>query len=427
MLFGPVLAGARGTRTWRGRTPARARPTRPSRTCGSTSTSTSRTYVQYGLLAKRLVPRAERGGQGEVLPARRGLLPLRRAARQLVHAHGERRQGDQGGLPGHPLTGHRRGHHLAAVAIPVGVLSAVKLTQPLRPRHRCSSVLWGQALPVYYFGLLALYFLAYWPNSERMTTSSATASSCSRSAATRTSSITNPWPWFHHLILPAATLALQFTALYVRMLRSTMLTTMSEDYIRTARAKGVPERTVIYRHGLRNAILPIVTMFGLDLAILLGGSAILTETVFAIPGLGRLAVQGALSLDIALTRRRHARRRSADRGREHRRRPRRTRSSTRGSGSPDGPARGHATSARRSAPTTATSAPSTASRSASIAARCSASSASPAPASPSRASRSWASCRVSARGSAARCCSTEATCSRSSRTSCARSAATTSR
>ncbi len=80
-----------------------------------------------------------------------------------------------------------------------------------------------------------------------------------------------------------------------------MLTTMSEDYIRTARAKGVPERTVIYRHGLRNAILPIVTMFGLDLAILLGGSAILTETVFAIPGLGRLAVQGALSLDVALT------------------------------------------------------------------------------------------------------------------------------
>jgi peptide/nickel transport system permease protein len=187
-----------------------------------------------------------------------------------------------------------------AVAIPVGVLSAVRSRSKF-DRISMFIVLWGQALPVYYFGLLALYFLAYLPNSQGFEDIFGFKLDLFPIGGYVDFSITNPWPWLHHLILPAATLALQFTALYVRMLRSTMLTTMSEDYIRTARAKGVPERTVIYRHGLRNAILPIVTMFGLDLAILLGGSAILTETVFAIPGLGRLAVQGALSLDVALT------------------------------------------------------------------------------------------------------------------------------
>jgi len=186
-----------------------------------------------------------------------------------------------------------------AVAIPVGVMSAVRSRSKF-DRVSMVIVLWGQALPVYYFGLLALYFLAYLPNSQGFEDIFGFKLDLFPIGGYVDFS-TNPWQWLHHLILPAATLALQFTALYVRMLRSTMLTTMSEDYIRTARAKGVPERTVIYRHGLRNAILPIVTMFGLDLAILLGGSAILTETVFAIPGLGRLAVQGALSLDVALT------------------------------------------------------------------------------------------------------------------------------
>jgi peptide/nickel transport system permease protein len=187
-----------------------------------------------------------------------------------------------------------------AVAIPVGVLSAVR-SRSLFDRVTMIAVLWGQALPVYYFGLLALYFLAYWPNSDRMIDLVGYRVELFPIGGYENFDLSNPWPWLHHLILPGATLALQFSALYVRMLRSTMLTTMSEDYIRTARAKGVPERDVIFRHGLRNAILPIVTMFGLDLAILLGGSAILTEITFAIPGLGRLAVEGAQSLDVALT------------------------------------------------------------------------------------------------------------------------------
>ena len=161
-------------------------------------------------------------------------------------------------------------------------------------------VLWGQALPVYYFGLLALYFFAYLPNSQAFYDVFGFRVDLFPIGGYAEFSWWDPWPWLHHLILPAMTLALQFSALYVRMLRSTMLTTMSEDYIRTARAKGVPERTVIYRHGLRNAILPIVTMFGLDLAILLGGAAILTESIFGIPGIGRLACT-ARCLGVAVT------------------------------------------------------------------------------------------------------------------------------
>jgi peptide/nickel transport system permease protein len=83
-------------------------------------------------------------------------------------------------------------------------------------------------------------------------------------------------------------LAAAFAAIYARLLRSTMIEAMSEDYIRTARAKGLSERRVIFRHGVRAAITPIVTLLGLDIGILLGG-AILTETVFNIPGIGRYA------------------------------------------------------------------------------------------------------------------------------------------
>ena len=92
----------------------------------------------------------------------------------------------------------------------------------------------------------------------------------------------------HTLILPWLVLAAAFAAIYARLLRSNLLETMSEDYIRTARAKGLPERRVVLRHGVRSAITPVVTVLGLDIGILVGG-AILTETVFNIDGVGRLA------------------------------------------------------------------------------------------------------------------------------------------
>ena len=95
--------------------------------------------------------------------------------------------------------------------------------------------------------------------------------------------------WVHHLILPWFTLALTEAAIYVRVTRSSMLEVLGEDYIRTARAKGLPERRVVYRHGLRSALTPVVTLAGLDVATLLGG-AIVTEQVFGLDGVGRLAV-----------------------------------------------------------------------------------------------------------------------------------------
>ena len=185
------------------------------------------------------------------------------------------------------------------VSIPIGVLSALR-NRSLLDRTTMIGVLWGQALPVYYFGLLALYLLAYIPNSHYFVDWFGRSFELFPLGGYVQFSLSNPWPWFHHLILPAATLSLQFAAIYVRMIRSNMLGTMSEDYIRTARAKGVPERRVVIRHGLRNALLPIVTMFGLDLGTLLGG-AILTEYTFGLPGLGRLATTAAQSLDVPLT------------------------------------------------------------------------------------------------------------------------------
>ena len=100
------------------------------------------------------------------------------------------------------------------------------------------------------------------------------------------------------MVLPWVVLAASSSAVYARYMRASMLDTLSEDYIRTARAKGLPERTVVLRHGLRSAITPIVTLVGLDLATLLAGQAIVTETVFNIPGLGRLLYQAISVSDL---------------------------------------------------------------------------------------------------------------------------------
>lgn len=105
------------------------------------------------------------------------------------------------------------------------------------------------------------------------------------------------WGWFSNLLLPAFTLALVFMAGYVRMTRAFVLESMGEDYIRTARAKGLRQRTVLFKHGLRAALTPLVTMTGLDFATLLGG-AIITESVFAYPGLGLLTVQANNAFDL---------------------------------------------------------------------------------------------------------------------------------
>ena len=108
-----------------------------------------------------------------------------------------------------------------------------------------------------------------------------------------------PWQWFYHLILPWCTFALLFAALYVRMIRANVIETLNEDYVRTARAKGAPESQVIRSHVLRNALLPVVTMLGMDIGIALGG-AIFTETVYQLPGLGQTAIIGINNQDLAI-------------------------------------------------------------------------------------------------------------------------------
>ena len=108
-----------------------------------------------------------------------------------------------------------------------------------------------------------------------------------------------PWQWFYHLILPWCTFALLFAALYVRMIRANVMETLNEDFVRTARAKGAPERQVLTAHVLRNALLPVVTMLGMDIGISLGG-AIFTESVFQLPGLGQTAIIGINNQDLAI-------------------------------------------------------------------------------------------------------------------------------
>src|SRR5437667_6228948 len=107
-----------------------------------------------------------------------------------------------------------------------------------------------------------------------------------------------PWQWFYHMILPWFTFALLFAALYVRMVRANVMETLNEDFVRTARAKGAPERRILVSHVLRNALLPVVTMLGMDIGVALGG-AIFTEGVYQLPGLGRTAIIAIQDEDLA--------------------------------------------------------------------------------------------------------------------------------
>jgi peptide/nickel transport system permease protein len=108
----------------------------------------------------------------------------------------------------------------------------------------------------------------------------------------------NPADWLYHLILPWTALSILFIGVYSRVLRSNVLDTINEDYVRTARAKGLSERRVLLKHVLRNSLIPVVTLWGLDFAVVIGGGAILTETVFNLQGVGQYAADAILQLDV---------------------------------------------------------------------------------------------------------------------------------
>lgn len=166
--------------------------------------------------------------------------------------------------------------------VAVGVISAVK-RRSLIDRLAMSFALFGISTPVFWLGLMALYI--FW-RQLGWTGGSGYVSPAD--------SITG---FFSHMILPWIVLAMLYAAFYARMTRNNLLETLGEDYIRTARAKGLSERRVIFKHGLRASLTPIVTMFGLDIALLVGG-AIITESVFNLQGLGYLAINNALQQDL---------------------------------------------------------------------------------------------------------------------------------
>jgi peptide/nickel transport system permease protein len=108
----------------------------------------------------------------------------------------------------------------------------------------------------------------------------------------------DPWQWFLHLIFPWITLSILYIGFYARVLRANLLDIQSEDYVRTARAKGLTPRDVLVKHMLRNSLITFVSLFGLDFAVLVTGGAILTEVVFGLPGVGRLTYNAVTSLDL---------------------------------------------------------------------------------------------------------------------------------
>lgn len=172
------------------------------------------------------------------------------------------------------------------IGIPIGIVSAIK------PRSLLDRVLMGASLvaisaPVYFLGLLSLFLFA-----------DGTGRFPIFGAAGSYTPITEDFgAWLNSLILPWITLSATFAAFYARMTRGNLIDVMHEDYIRTARAKGLSERVVVGKHGLRAALTPVVTMAGMDVGLLLGG-AILTEVVFNLPGVGRYAYQAIVNVDL---------------------------------------------------------------------------------------------------------------------------------
>jgi peptide/nickel transport system permease protein len=156
--------------------------------------------------------------------------------------------------------------------VATGVLSALKRGSVF-DRSAMGTALAGVSLPIFFTGLLCLSVFSYSMN-------------WTAPGGTNPMDASNPAQWAYDLILPWITLAFLYAAAYARLTRAGMLETMNEDFIRTARAKGLPEHTVVVKHGLRATLTPILTIFGLDLGLLLGG-AILTETTFSLPGIGQ--------------------------------------------------------------------------------------------------------------------------------------------
>lgn len=170
-----------------------------------------------------------------------------------------------------------------ALGVLFGVISALRAGK-MTDRGLTVLALIGVSTPVFLLGAVMLYFLAFklglFPNGGYVPLTQ------------------NPADWLYHMILPWTALSVLFIGIYSRVLRSSMLDTMHEDFVRTARAKGISERRVLVRHVLRNSLIPIIALWSLDFAAVIGGGAILTESVFNLQGVGQYAATSIQQLDV---------------------------------------------------------------------------------------------------------------------------------
>ena len=168
-------------------------------------------------------------------------------------------------------------------AIALGIYSALRAGR-ISDRLLTVLALIGISMPVFWIGALLSYYLGYkagiFPNGGYV------------------EFLDSPTQWLWHLVLPWFALSILFIGFYSRVLRSDILETMGEDHVRTARAKGLSERRVIIRHVLRNSMIPLITLWGLDFGAVVGGGAILTETVFNLQGVGQYAADSIDQLDL---------------------------------------------------------------------------------------------------------------------------------
>jgi len=167
--------------------------------------------------------------------------------------------------------------------IAFGVLSAWRAGRWLDRGLTVLSMI-GVSMPVFFLGALLSYYVGF---KLKLLPAEGYVSLAS-----------SPWSWFKHMLMPWIALSVLFIGVYSRVLRSTILDTVNDDYVRTAKAKGLSERQVMVRHVLRNSLIPIVSLWGLDFASVIGGGAILTETVFNLHGVGQYAEQSVTTLDI---------------------------------------------------------------------------------------------------------------------------------
>jgi peptide/nickel transport system permease protein len=177
------------------------------------------------------------------------------------------------------------------LAVPIGVMSALR-PRSMLDRASMTFVLIGISAHPVWIGLIFAYFFGYklgWFPISGYCDVVNPATECG-----------GPVSWAYHMVLPWATFALLFAATYTRMIRANVMEALNEDYVRTARAKGAPEGRVLRSHVLRNAMLAVVTMLGMDIGIALGG-AIFTENVYGLPGLGQVVLESIYNFDLPIT------------------------------------------------------------------------------------------------------------------------------